>query len=115
MEVLTEQDLSQFTGTENYYSYLMGLKLTDGVKYMVEKAGAYWLLDAIARAQMKHQSIPFQLWELIKDGKGGAILTMKEDSNQPELVRVKIRYTDFPLERIKLYLIEKVLLLPSEY
>ena len=32
-----------------------------------------------------------------------AVLTMKEDSNTPELVRQEIPYTDFPLDNIKFY------------
>ncbi len=54
--MLTETDLNQFTGTECYYAYLVGLKLTDGVKFMADKAGAYWLLDIIASYQLNSKT-----------------------------------------------------------
>ena len=117
-EVLTQEDLGQFTGTERYYSYLMGLKLTDGIKYLADKGKCWWILDAVASYQIKHSKVPFQLWklEVIENkGKRGAILTMREDSDKPELVKQKIPYTDFPLESIEFYVIDKVVLLPSEY
>ncbi len=38
--MLTETDLHQFTGTSQYYLYLAGLKLTDGVKFMADEGGA---------------------------------------------------------------------------
>ncbi|MCH7559291.1 MAG: hypothetical protein IIB56_17810 [Planctomycetes bacterium] len=63
--MLTETDLDQFTGTSQYYTYMAGLKLTDGVKYMADEAGAYWLLDIIASYQTdaKIRREPFQVWE----------------------------------------------------
>lgn len=38
----------------------------DGVKYMADEAGAYWLLDIIASYQTdaKIRREPFQVWEL---------------------------------------------------
>lgn len=45
-------DLSPFTGTEHWYKHwLGGLLYTDGVKYVADQAGAYWLIDAIASYQ----------------------------------------------------------------
>lgn len=40
---------------------------------------------------------------------------MKEDTDEPILVKQKIGYTDFPEGILKMYLIDNVLLLPSEY
>ena len=40
---------------------------------------------------------------------------MQEDTGERAKVRKKIPYTDFPLDEIKLYLIDNVLLLTSEY
>ena len=112
---LTKSDLEQFVGTEQYYKHWMpGLVFTDGVKYMAEVAGAYWLIDIVASYRRKE---PFQIWELKvdKNAEPMAVVIMKEDSDQPELVRQEIPYTDFPLDGIKLYLIDGVLLLTSEY
>ena len=115
--MLTQSQLEQFTGTEQYYFNPMyrWLRYTDGVRFMAQEGGAYWLLDAIA--SYKRQE-PFQVWRLDVRSDGRireATLTMREDSGQPELVRQEIEYTDFPLMQIELWLIDGVLILPSEY
>ena len=107
--------LRHFTGTENYYKHWTGLiHYTDGVHFIAEKCGAYWLLDLIVEHQRRVRDKCFQVWKLTtKDNKG--VLTMKEDSGQPKLVRQGISYTDFPLGSIEFWLIDGVLILPSEY
>ena len=106
-----QAELRQFTGTENYYKHWLGNVYTDGVKYLAEKCQAYWLLDAIFSYHRKEQ---FQVWTLkVKDNK--AVLEMREDTGEPIKVRQEIKYTDFPLEEIKLFLIDGVLLLTNEY
>ncbi len=118
---LTQSDLAQFTGTECYYAHWLrsqngeSYKYTEGVQYLAEKAGAYWLLDAIFSYRRKES---FQIWELlVATGAShkSATLTMKEDTGQPILVTQKIEFTDFPLTDVKLWLIDGVLILPSEY
>lgn len=115
-EEITLSDLGQFTGTDNYYKHWLGYKYTDGVKYLAEKTQCYWLLDAIFSY---HRKEPFQVWELVTfiDGENnkGAILTMRQDTGAKVEVRQEIEYTDFTLPSIKLWLIEGVLILPSEY
>ena len=106
-------ELKQFTGTQNYYKHWTGrLRWTDGVQYVAENAGAYWLIDAIASYRRTEH---FQIWELKKHKDNSAVLTMREDTGQPAKVRQEIPYTDFPLDSIKFYKIDGVLLLPSEY
>lgn len=110
--MITLSDLKQFTGTEHYYKHWLGrLVYTDGVAFLAENAKAYWLLDAIASYNRKEE---FQVWDLVVDG-GKAVLTMKEDTGQPLAVRQEIKYTDFPMDHVKLYLKDGVLMLPSEY
>ena len=109
---MMQTDLTGFTGTENYYQHWLKRGVyTDGVKYLAEKAGAYWLLDAIFSY---HRSEPFQIWTL-KVNDSHATLEMREDTGAPIKVRQEIEFTDFPLKEVKLYLIDGVLLLPSEY
>lgn len=112
---MTQAELEQFTGTENYYKHWLGFNYTDGVKYLAEIGQAFWLLDAIGSYQRKFKSRAFQVWELqVKEDRKG-VLTMKEDTGTPELVRQEVPYTDFPLESIKIWLIDGVAILPSEY
>ena len=63
-----EEDLMQFSGTENYHKHFLGLLMTDGVKYMADNGGefgAYWLIDAIGSYQKSLKKCEFQLWELV--------------------------------------------------
>ena len=114
-KTLTQTDLNQFIGTVNYYRHWSGLLYTDGIEFLAEKAGAYWLIDAIASHQRGNAlKCPFQVWELKVNNRKG-VLTMKEDTNQPARKRQAIPYTDFPMESIKLYYVDGVLMLPSEY
>jgi len=110
-----EADLQQFIGTENYYQNLLGLKYTDGVKYLADKAGSHWLIDLIASYQPKLRDHRFQLWSIKKTGENSAEVYCQEDLGEPKLVRQEIEFTDFPLDKFKLYCVDDVLLLPSEY
>jgi len=118
--------LAAANGTENYHRTSLFSRFifhTDGVEYMANACGAYWLLDAIISHQTKARVRvePFQVWKLkVKSGK--ASLTCG-DGNGRELARQSIPYTDFPLAEITLYLENgsldgvhtvKVLMLPGE-
>jgi len=110
------EELNQFTGTENYYKHWLGqIVYTDGVKYLVDKAGAYWLIDVIASYQPTIKNVPFQVWVLKVNADKSAEATMYADADKPVLVKQAIKYTTFPLDEIKLWLIDGVLILPSEY
>jgi len=106
--------LSYHCGTENWWRHwIKPFTYTDGVKDMAEMCESYWLLDAIFSYRRNE---PFQVWELKVDlEKSKAVLTMRTDSNKPILVQQKIPFTDFPLDEMKLWLVNGVLILPSEY
>jgi hypothetical protein len=87
-----ERDLPHFTGTEEYsricYPWLhKAFLLTDGVKYLVDKAKAYWLIDIIASHQSstRVRSEPFQVWQINVCLDGG--FARRNDPAQPENVR----------------------------
>ncbi|MGB3756806.1 MAG: DUF6876 family protein [Rivularia sp. (in: cyanobacteria)] len=111
-------ELKKFYGSANLYKHWLGLRYTEGIQYLAQEANCYWLLDAIASHQTKQfLSNPklreFQIWHLqVKDNSG--VLICEWDTNQ-EVLRQEIEYTDFPLNHIKLYLVEKVLMLNNEY
>lgn len=113
---ITEQDLSQFTGTEHYYKFWCGVCITDGVKFLTEK-GLCWLMTDICSywTDKKIREIPFQVWTLKVESNKKAELTMQEDSDTPVIIRQNYDFTDCPLKEIKLYLIDGILLLSSEY
>jgi hypothetical protein len=52
-KTLTKADLAQFTGSEHWYRHQMvrDVLYTDGVQYVAQRGGAYWLINEIAFAQ----------------------------------------------------------------
>lgn len=116
---LTADDLRQFTGTEHWFRHPINRKVlyTEGVQFLAERAGAYWLLDEIAIIQPYNKRIAaeaFQLWKLTVNPDSTALLVC-EDGNLNVIYRKEITFTDFPLPEIKLYFTDNVILLPSEY
>jgi hypothetical protein len=138
-EEITELELglAQATGSEQYYKHwTRRLVYTDGVRFLADYAGAYWLIDLIASHQTKPKvkNAPIQMWLLQKNKYDeGARITCCHDIETTEsepnvggyrdeikmplgvLAFQKIPYTDFPLPTITLYVKDGTLLLPSEY
>ncbi|MBI4977510.1 MAG: hypothetical protein HZC28_08515 [Spirochaetes bacterium] len=109
--------LAGFQGGEQYYRHwLRNIVYTEGIKYLADTAGAYWLIDIVASAQSVSQlkGESFQAWTLDvnPDHRAKVYAT---DGNTTTLYTQEIPYTDFPLDSIKLFLADNVLLLPSEY
>ncbi len=110
-----EKILAHATGSETLHRYTLSYGVTDGIKALCEVAGCYWLIDLIISHQVKAsvKAESFQTWELtVANDRGVAQAT---DGNNRIIATQKIPYTDFPLDKIKLYLINKTILLPSEY
>jgi hypothetical protein len=119
-------DLAQFTGTEGYHRYWVGgLLLTDGVRYLADQAGCYWLLDAIGCYQSQLAKHPdqrlheMQFWKLEVKADKSAVLTCVADSGEPAAISQQIVATDFPLPEIQIWVAvegeRRTALLPSEY
>lgn len=123
METLTiEKELKHFNGTEQYHKHLFPGKspilLTDGCKFVREACRAYWLFDAILSYQgdRRLNCINFQIWELKQLRKDLSwLLTCREDTGKKSVISQSIEFSDFPLEYIRIWLIDNVALLPSEY
>lgn len=117
---LTAVDLARFTGSEVYYQNPFGIRYTEGVQYMAEHGGAYWLIDAIASWQRNpkvrndRMLQEIQFWKLTVHEDRSATLICERDQGDVAIEQ-QIPFTDFPLAEVKLYLQEGVLLLPSEY
>ncbi len=113
---LKKEDLAQFFGTDNWYKHPLSKKITytDGVKYVAENGGAYWLLDLIVLGQHVEEVAQeeFQLW-VLKVSDNAAILTC-DDGDGNIVYRKQIEHTDFPLDEIELWFTNDVILLPSE-
>jgi len=117
---LNTAELRQFTGSEHWYRHglVRDMLFTDGAKYVAETAGAYWLLDEIALAQRFEKRVAaeeFQFWKLKVNLNDQTATLTCEDGNGKTVMTKRIEFTDFPLEEIALYCVNKTILLPSEY
>lgn len=117
---LREEDLIYFCGTETWYrhSVFRSYFYTDGIQYLAEHGGAYWLLDKIFACHSTIKKLAlheFCVWDLILDNEGSGAVLSCSDGNDNVLYTETITYTDFPLRTIRLFCQNNVLLLPSEY
>ena len=115
---LDARELAQFTGTAAHYRLTPKHLLTDGTKFLAERAACYWIMDAIA----SHLSeIGTNDWfVLVKvEVRSHIALMIYEGGNGHEHARQEIPYTDFPLARLQLYACwdgtHWVIMLTSEY
>jgi hypothetical protein len=116
---LTQSDLNQFTGSENWYRHGLNRNVTytDGAQYLADKGGAYWLLDAIAICQLHEKRVAaeeFQVWKLtVREDRTATFVC--DDGNDNIVYTQHIEFTDFPLDEVTLYFANNVIHLPSEY
>jgi hypothetical protein len=110
-------NLEQFIGTENYYRHWScRLTYTDGVAHLAEKYGAHWIIDIVASHQLLDSvaTEPFQCWNVVVEN--GAGFYVADDGDGNEIVcPTSISTTDFPSPGVRLWLVDGVLMLPSEY
>lgn len=118
-KTLTAEALRQFSGSETWYRHSLNRNVlyTEGVQYLAEQGGAYWLLDAIAIPQTQVRAVAaeeFQVWTLKVNPDSSALLTC-DDGNGHVVYDQLIPFTDFPLPEVKLYFCNDVIMLPGEY
>ena len=116
------EELKQFQGTTEYHKHLFPGKspiiLTDGCTFIRDECKAYWLFDAILSYQCEKvlKGVNFQVWELKQLKKDLSWqLTCREDTGKKPLITQSIKFSDFPLDYIKIWVIDNIALLPSEY
>lgn len=116
-----ERALDMFSGTEHWYQHFVPKVLfTDGMKYLAEKAKAYWFIDLIAsyQGEEKVAKESFQVW-IIRVNKDKTAVVTCEDGNGNVVAKQDLSFTDFPLNEYKGYLEDdgehKVILLTGEH
>ena len=118
MSKLTAQDLAQVTGTTCYYRIGRQHLLTDGTHYLAEKAGCYWIMDAVVSHVAEIGTADWFIVVRMEVEEHQAVMRY-EDGNGRELARQAIPYTDFPLPNLTLYAVwdteHWVIMLPGEY
>lgn len=112
-----KNELSQFTGTENYYRY-HNLLLTDGAYYLAQTAQCFWLIDVIwSHVGQWLGKEDFITCKLTVNASVGNVVF--DDGNKNVLAAQTIPYTDFPLEKVQLFIVREntqfVVMLSTEY
>jgi hypothetical protein len=117
-----EESLGAFKTGKPQFSHDSGLTLSAGINFLANQVGD-WLVVAIAKHQQSYDIIyspelqTYQLWELSTATDTRAVLRCYQD-NLADLEPVIEQATDpkgFPLAQLRLFLVEGVLMLPSEY
>lgn len=118
-------DLAAFTGTTSYYRHRVlpvgpGLLLTDGARYVAEKAGAWWLMDKVLAHSRKAMDAGEGFATIKLRVMDGSALFIIEDGNYNQVLTETIEFTDFPTGELMFFLDgrsggEPVLMLRSEY
>ena len=106
------RNLAHCTGTESYHGYY-SLKLTDDVLFLCENAHCFRIVGIIWSVQGKlagHDMVVVTL-EVHEDHSA----TFKAVDRDMLVYEQLIPWTDFVLDSIQLYVIDSVVLLPSEY
>ena len=109
-------ELSNFTGTQDWYRHFTGLLYTDGILAMAEKFQAYWLIDLVFSHQLSPEVKvqPFQKW-VLKRVENDAFIAIADDGNDLVIAEQEIPFSDFDADIVTLFYTAGVLLLPSEY
>ena len=115
---LDSSTLAQFTGTGAYYRISRRHMLTDGTKYLAERAGCFWMMDAIARHLSEIGTADWFVLVRVMVSDGAALM-IYENGNGQEHARQEIPYTDLLLDSVTLYACwdseNWVIMLPNEY
>jgi len=101
-----------YFGTDTYWKHPFGLLYTDSVKDFCTEKAAYWALDVVASYLPIIKDYEFLVICFDVDGDHCSFYA-REDTDEPEVVRQEIEYTDMPVS-IKLYLCNGVLMFPSD-
>ena len=113
-----ESELAHYIGSQNYYKTMSpNVVHTDGIKALADLCGAYWLIDAIVSHQSecnKDEMLQFMQFWSIETKDNQAVLTCERDSDDIAITQ-EIEYTDFPLDKISIWVENGVMILPSEH
>jgi hypothetical protein len=123
----TNEYVAQCNGCDTVITHrLSGLLYSEGVRYVAEKAGAYWLIDAIFShvrfSKTEQKTGGFECWrlKLLPEGSVNKAILTCDDGNGRVVCKQLIPFTDFPFgdgvndREFKLYRENGLLLLPQE-
>ena len=118
-----KDNLSMHMGTEKYYkvSPFVPTVITDGVKYFCDKCECYWLIEHMLFNGLCNinKEYGFLVITVNVNKRGTCHVVAKEDTGEDMPVLYSKKVKDLckliPSGEYKFYLIDQVMLLPSEY
>jgi hypothetical protein len=116
-------ELQHFCGTKMFFKIpLIGTRFTDGLKYLANEAGCFWLItdaSVIAKSLSNRShfiTIDFKrLSEKEQFEKQCEAIINYSDGNDKIFETHRYNVTDFPLDELRLFFADNTLMLPSEY
>lgn len=109
--------LSTFTGSTKRWkdqTPFGAIVLSEGCKFLRERDESKWLFDLMQSQQIKLENEEFLEW-VIERVSGSEFKVTCTDGDERTFANEKIRYSDLPLDELKVWLVEGVYILPSEY
>lgn len=90
---------------------------TIGVNIFVKENECYWFLDVINSYQTAKlvEEVSFQVWIFRKNKTGNGCVITCEDGDGNVVRRQRVPFTDCPQQEFKFWLINGVIMTPSEY
>ena len=117
-----KSELDNFYGSMCYYkaNIFSNIVITEGVRYFCDVCECYWLLDEAIIYALRELSkkYSFLIVEFkVTNKRGTTYIEVKEDSDTDILFRRRTKdlCKKIPIGEYKFYLIDNVMLLPSEY
>lgn len=116
------RQLEEFTGTSQYHKHLFPgkspIQITDGCKFLRDECKAYQVFDTILilqdDARLKH--VNYQIWEFRQLRSDLTWqLTCRADIGTKPLISQIFNTSESILDYIKIWVIDKVAILPNEY
>lgn len=107
----------QCIAAEAYYRHpLFKRTFTSGVKEAADQLSCYWFIDLVLSHQLRAavSNQPFQVWKLERV-KGNRFKATCTDGNDNYITHQNIPFSDFEDDTFTLWLVDGILLLPSEY
>jgi hypothetical protein len=108
--------------TKTYQKYLYPGKspilISDACRFLLEHCDSSFLFDSIIKAQELKilRGVKFQVWTLQQRRNDLSwLLTCSSEWDMKPLITQSIPFSDFPLQKINIWVINNVALLPSEY
>lgn len=114
-KALTQSELNQFQGDLERYRHSLNRHVifTPGVLFLAERAGAHWLIDAIASYLTRSTLEPLgkrdprirslHFWNLDVWADKSATLYAEADLNEKPFIKQEIPFTDFPLRHVSVW------------